>query len=336
MTTRWGLGIAVVATMAGACIQADDDGPYIPPDADGDATFLDAPVPIDAFLPTDAPPIDAPPGSNAGFNTPTSVTKANTFSSGVWTEAGDADWSCLGTATTDAPSTGSVTVTGRVGDFQTGNGVGAATIVGWGPTAANPLGTTLSSNMAGSRGDYTLTLGMLPAGTRRYGYTISAGQYLTTHVLHRYIPPSGTNTDAPEVMSEATATALPAFIGITRDETKGMVIGSLRDCQGRAVSHAAVVVSTAATAVAGSTGTTFYFSAGSSSLPVRHNIAPVMNKDGLFVVLQLDPEVQRFVQVWGFRTTAELATGTMTLLAVQGFPVIANEAASVDLEARRL
>ena len=52
-------------------------------------------------------PIDAAPGpdammlANPGFPVPTAVTKANMQAGGVWTEIGDADWTCLNTPTRD-------------------------------------------------------------------------------------------------------------------------------------------------------------------------------------------------------------------------------------------
>ncbi len=289
-------------------------------------------APVDSSDDPDAP-VDAP-GTNAGFITPTSVTKANTNSGGSWTEVGDADWSCLGTATADQASTGTIALSGTARDFQTSMGVGNAEIFAW-STAPNAIvGTGNSSDAAATRGQYSMTLGMLPAGTTRYGFTITAPSYLTIHLLGNYYPPGAPATDDLVVISEATATALPAFIGVTRDVTKGLVVGRLRDCQGRAVSHVAVGLSSQAGTFVDAGGETFYFSAGSSSLPVRHNVAPVMNRDGMYMVLDAPPATTR-VQAWGFRTTAELDSGVMTLLAEVDAPVDANVVVNADLEARR-
>lgn len=60
-----------------------------------------------------------------------------------------------------------------------------------------------------------------------------------------------------------------------------------------------------------------------------------MNKDGLFVVIDVVPMAPAYVQVWGFRTAAELASGTLTLLAEVPVVAEANVASLVDLAPRR-
>jgi len=304
----------------------------------GDDDVLAVDAPVDSSDDEDGPgpdaPIDAPPASNPGFRTPTAVTKANVVSNGVWTEVGDADWSCLGTPSDDQPSTGTIALGGTVTDFQTGNGVGNAEIFAWSTGTAAIVGTGNSSDVAATRGQFSMTLGMLPAGTTRYGFTITAPSYVSTRIVGTYYPPDAAATDELVVLSEATATALPAFIGVARDVTKGMALGSLRDCQGRAVSNAAVGISSQAGTLADAGGQTFYFSAGSTSLPVRGNVAPVMNKDGRYLVLDVPPAPAR-VQAWGFRTTTELDGGVMTLLADVAAPIEAASVVNAELEARR-
>ena len=139
-------------------------------------------------------------------------------------------------------------------------------------------------------------------------------------------------------VSESTANALPAFVGVTRDNAKGVLAGALRDCAGREVSNAVATVSSTAGAVAHLPGaTTFYFSAGSSSLPVRHTQSPTMNKDGLFVVLNLPPQTApAFIQIWGFRSQADLTAGTLSLLSELPSPVEANAVITGSFEPKRM
>ena len=169
-----------------------------------------------------------------------------------------------------------------------------------------------------------MTLGMLPSGPRRYGFTLAADGYVRSHVLGKYYPPGNAASDDLHVVSEATATALPAFVGVERDVTKAMYIGMMLDCQGRHVSNAVAGLSLVPTTLVDAGGKTFYFSAGSTSLPVRHNIEPVMNVDGLFTVLDASPGAGPHVQVWGFRTQADLIAGTLTLLAEIAAPAQPN------------
>jgi hypothetical protein len=272
---------------------------------------------------------------NSGFVTPTAVTKANVNNGGAWTEVGDADWTCLLTPSSDQPSTGTIALSGRVRDFQTGNGVGDATVTAWSTSPAATLGTATSSNVAATRGDYSLTLGMLPAGTRRYSFSLVAPGYLTAHVPRRYYAPGAAATDDLVMVSDATATALPAFIGVERDTTKVLYIGTLRDCQGRAVSNAVAALSVTSLAYQNAGGETFYFSAGNSSLPVRHNISPFINKDGLFTVVDAPPGTG-FIQVWGFPSIGALNTGTMTLFGEIPVSAQGNEVVIMTVEPRRI
>jgi len=170
-------------------------------------------------------------------------------------------------------------------------------------------------------------LTQLPSGQTRYGFKIEATGYVRTYLLNQYFnPANSTQTRDIDAVSESTATALPAFIGVNRDPAKGVLAGAFRDCNGDEVSNAVATVSSTPGTVTHLPGAqTFYFSAGSSSLPVRHNVSPTMNKDGLFVILDLEPQTApAYVQIWGFRTQAELQAGTLALLSELASPIEAN------------
>ncbi|MBE7448557.1 MAG: hypothetical protein HS111_06635 [Kofleriaceae bacterium] len=276
---------------------------------------------------------------NPGFPVPTAPTKANERQGGVWTELGPANWSCLNTASTDQPSTQTISMSGLIEDFQTGAGVGAAAITAFpGIDLNGNSGTATSDNNAQTRGEYTISLAQLPSGTTRYGFKFEAASYVKTYLLNQYVDPAtATQTRDMAAVSEATALALPAFIGVTRDVTKGVLAGAFRDCDGNEVSNAVATVSSTSGTVTHLDGAkTFYFSAGSSSLPVRHTVSPVMNKDGLFVVLDLPPQTgAAYVQIWGFVDDADLADGQMTLLSELASPVEANAVITGSFEPKR-
>lgn len=336
MRTTW---LVTVTLVAAACSGDDGGGLIDAPEVDApevDAA-VDAPIALVDAASDGFTAVDAAPLVNPGFVTPTAVTKANRKQGGVWTELGDADWTCLGTPTADQPATTAIALTGRIADFQVGDGVGAATVTAFPMlTPATSLGTATSSNVAATRGEFAMTAAPLPAGARRYGFRIEATGYLRSYVLDRYLAPGATQTVALPALSESTANALPAFLGVTRDPTREITVGSMVDCQGRPVSNAVVAISTTAgTATLPAGANTFYFSAGSTSLPVRHTQAATMNKDGLFVVIDVVPMAPAYVQVWGFRTAAELASGTLTLLAEVPVVAEANVASLVDLAPRR-
>lgn len=285
--------------------------------------------------------IDAPMLENPGFPVPTAVTKANTFSMGAWSEVGDADWSCLNTPSDDQPSTQAIALTGVIDDFQSGDGVGNATVTAFpGIMLSANSGMATSSNVAATRGQYSMNLTMLPSGTTRFGFKVESTGYLKTYLLNQYLnPANATQNRSISAVSESTANALPAFVGVTRDVAKGVLAGAMRDCQGREVSNAVATVSSTMGTVAHLAGAeTFYFSAGSSSLPVRHTQSPTMNKDGLFVVLNLPPQTApAFIQIWGFPTAADLAMGAagLKLLGELASPVEANAVITGSFEPKR-
>ncbi|MBK9030934.1 MAG: hypothetical protein IPL61_06270 [Myxococcales bacterium] len=284
--------------------------------------------------------IDAPMLENPGFPVPTAITKANMKSMGVWTEIGDADWTCLNTPSDDQPSTQSISLTGTIEDFQGGPNVGNATVTAFpGIMLTANSATATSSNVAATRGEFAMSLPMLSAGETRYGFKVEAASYVKTYLLNQYLNPANPTLNLNiSAVAESTANALPAFVGVTRDNSKGVLAGALRDCQGREVSNAVATVSSTAGAVAHLPGAiTFYFSAASSSLPVRHSQSPTMNKDGLFVVLELPPQTApAFIQIWGFRTEAELAAGTLTLLSELPSPVEGNAVITGSFEPKRM
>lgn len=288
---------SVAAVFAAACGSDGSEVPFGPVDAEVADRPIDA-----ATLP-----------GNPGFVTPSQVAKANVYRDGSWQELGDADWTCLGLPSADQPSSGSINLSGRILDLQSGAGVGNAEIIAWGASPDDLAGVSVSSNA----GAYTMPLGMLPPGTRRYGFTIDAPGQAPTRIIGVYYPPGTSQVDDDhQILSEGTVVALPAFVGIARDATQGMVLATLADCQGRRVSNAVAGVSFQAGTFNNAGGSTFYFSASDSgaSLPVRHSVSPQLNRDGQFVILNVPPNPNGFVQVWGFRSTSELASGAMTLL----------------------
>jgi hypothetical protein len=287
-----------------------------------------------------ATPVDAAVVGNPGFSVPTMVTKANMKMNDVWIELGDADWSCLGTPPSDQASTQPITLSGKVVDFQSQTGVGTATVTAFaGIDLTGSVATATTDNTMAHKGEFTMTLPTLPGGTTRFGFRFESANYVKTYLLNQYFDPaSATATRSMQAVSESTATVLPALLSTERDLTKGVLAGAMRDCQSHEVSNAVATVSaTAGTADHLPGASTFYFSAGSMmSLPVNHNAMRVMNKDGLFVVLDLPPQTTpAYIQIWGFRNAAELAAGTLTLLSELAAPIEANAVITASVEVKR-
>lgn len=281
-------------------------------------------------------------GTDLGVPLPLTTTKANDKVGGAWTELGEADWSCLNTPTADAPSIQAIALTGLVEDFQTGEPIGAVTITAFpGIETTGSSGTATSSDVAQTRGAFTMTLPRLPAGETRFGFKMEAATYLKTYLLNQYLDPAAaTQTRTIAAISEGTANALPAFIGVTRDPADGVLAGAFRDCAGNEVSNAIAIASSTSGVTTPLIGpSTYYFSAApTQSLPVRSSQAAVMNKDGLFVILGMAPQTTpAYIQIVGFTTPAELAMGKagLKLLAELPSPVEANAVITGSFEPLR-
>jgi hypothetical protein len=270
---------------------------------------------------------------NPGFVTPSEPTVAWSRQDGVWVEQGPADWSCLNTPSDDVATSDAVVVNGRIRDFQnSGDAVPNATISAFdGVELDNPF-TTVTGD---GTGEFTLTI---PAGTTRFGYKMSASGWLDTFLLNQYYESDpATQNHTINAVSELTANALPAFIGVTRTPGLGVVAGAIRDCQDREVSGAIATMSNVSGSADHIDGAeTYYFSAGSSSLPVRHSQALTTNKDGLFVIIEL-PVVSgtAYLQVWGFTPDQNPATDELTLLAEVPSPVLGDTVITASIEPLR-
>jgi len=271
-----------------------------------------------------------------GFEDPDTFMKAYNEVDGVWTEVGTADWSCLNTASADVATSVEITLTGEVNDFQTGNDVPGEDVdafqnVDW----ESPFDQTVTDDDAGM---YTVTV---PVGTKRFGFKMTGEGTMDTFLLNQYIEPDvAEQTLDIDSVSELTANALPAFIGVTRTVGLGIVAGAMRDCNDHEVYGAIATVSSVQGEpehLEGSDQTgTYYFSAGSTSLPVRNGQQAYTNFDGLFMVIELPPATTpQWLQVWGFLDQEGLDSGDLTLIAEIPTPVLADTAVTFSIEPLR-
>lgn len=275
---------------------------------------------------------------NPGFPVPTAATEANMESDGVWSVLGPADWSCLDTPGTDAPSTQGIALAGSILDEHVGTGIGGATVTAFpGISVDGDVGTATSSNVAATQGEYAMSLTMLPVGETRVGFAIEAAGYVKTYALNHYLDPAdATQTLDLGAVAVSWSAALPAVVGASRDVTAAAVLGRFRDCAGRPVSNAVVTVSSTQGTVTHVPGAeTFYFSTSTENTPVPHTVSATMNQDGRFMVLNATPTSTAYVQVWGYVNPAALAAGTLTLLAEQRVPLEANTFVAMPMEALR-
>ena len=270
---------------------------------------------------------------DTGFNKPTAALHANmTPSGGVPTDIGPADLSCLGTASNDMATTVAVTLTTTVKDFQNHTAVPNAAVTAFQNASADaPFDTA----MADGNGNVTVHV---PMGTKRFGFKMSTtdGSTLPTLLLNQTVNPSmATQTlDKIQSVSEATATLLPALIGEQRVQGTGVLAGALRDCQHHEISNfIATVSSTSGTATPLAGAETYYFAlAGGQDLPEHHCMNGTCTSseldastgDGIFMVIQLPVAATAYVQMWGFKTDADVGTGNLALISELQAPVVAD------------
>jgi len=270
--------------------------------------------------------------ANPGFGVPTeTVTAYMEDSNDEWVLQGPANFACLNTPTDLVASTQEVTLSGKLEDFQTGNDLPMGTMEFFLNTE---IGTFFNTTISDADGAYSTTV---PVGTTKYGVKITADETMDTYQIDYELGTEATQSESFNSVSTLTANALPAFIGVTRTVGLGILAGSVRDCDGFEVKGAvATVSSVSGTAEHLDGAATYYFSAGTStSLPVRHSQQDVTNTDSLFVVIELPPSPEAFLQVWGFLNDADMAAGNLTLLAETRAPVLADAVITASLEPLR-
>jgi hypothetical protein len=275
---------------------------------------------------------DANPLKNTGFIDPTVTMVAYNEANGIWNEVGPADFSCFNTASTDTATTVDVTISGPVEDFQTGNELPEATITAYGDTnfSASGLVTTVSD----IDGNYSM---VIPTGQTRLAYEVDLDGALPTYSLNNKLDPNApAQSIDQQSVSELTANALPAFIGVTRTVGLGVLAGTMRDCNDNEVGGAIATVSSVAGSPEHLDGAqTYYFSAGSTSLPVRHSQQENTNTDGIFVVIELAPNSQSILQVYGYLPSQNPMTDEITLVAEIPSPVLADSVITASMEPLR-
>jgi hypothetical protein len=270
----------------------------------------------------DPPTPDAPPVSH-GFDKPTASLKANNeMSPDNWVELGPANLGCLGTAANDLPTTLVVDLATTVKDFQSGSAVPGAVVTAF-PNQSTATPFPGAPWTADANADVTI---MIPSGTKRFGFKMTHPDSLDTLLLNQTVQPdmASQTLETIQSVSKTTAQTLPALIGVSRTVGTGVLAGSMKDCDGNEMSNfIATVSSTKGTATHLAGADTYYFSA-SVGLPVRHSQQAAASKDGLFMVIELGAAPTAFVQVWGYKTDADLASDTLSLIAELETQVIAD------------
>lgn len=270
---------------------------------------------------TSKPP-DAP-AKDIGFNKPTAALKGNMeIGTNKWMELGPADLTCLNTPSADVATTVTVKLATKVTDFMSDAPQPASVVTAF---KDSTVGTPFDTQTADADAKLTITI---PIGTKRFGYKMTNANSLDTLLLNQTVDPDPNKPNqmvsSIQSVSKSTATTLPAIIGSSRTPGTGVLAGALRDCAGKEVSNFIATVSkTKGTADIADGADSYYFSPG-SGLPVRHSQQELASANGLFMVIELAPAPNAFVQIWGYRNDADVGTDNLTLIAELAAPVIAD------------
>ena len=264
-----------------------------------------------------------------GFAMPTEITQAYVYDDG-WVDMGPADWSCLGAPANDPPTTVAVTLAGSVADFQTGNSIENGSIEAF---VGGDYMTPIASTADLTDGNYSLDL---PIGVHRPAFLVTTDEGLDTYQLDTRLAPGETSQDLElESFSVLTANALPAFVGVTRTPGRALTVWQILDCNGRVVKNAiATVSSTSECPTPLPDAVTYYFSGGTTPLPVRHTQQASSSADGLFMVIEMEPGPQAAVQVWGFINGQTIGDDPPVLLAEIFVPLFGDSVAIGDARPR--
>lgn len=265
-------------------------------------------------------PPDAPP-KDIGFSNPTAPLMANReVSEDNWEEIGPADLSCLGTPANDPPTTVAVALSTIVRDFQSDNLVGGAQVIAF---RGQNLGDVFDTQTADQNAAVTITI---PVGVTRFGYKMTSDSALDTLLLNQKVDPDTAMQTESSIksVSKTTAQTLPALIGVSRTPGTGVLAGAIRDCQDREISNFIATVSTTQGTVTHAAGSDTYYFSPTVGLPVRHSQQKHGSKNGLFMVIELQPAPTAYVQVWGYLTAADVASDTKTLIAELQTDVVAD------------
>jgi hypothetical protein len=250
------------------------------------------------------------------------------------------DWDCAAPVITS--STADIAIMGTAFDFQNSSDpIPNATIEAF---DSLDFSTPVAMATADAQGVYSITL---PAGMAksRMNWRTSADGWLDTYALNSSVDVTQTTISGAtrRAISELTANALPAFIGVTRTDGFGVLAGTAVDCDGESVKNVIATLSTTSSAgdadpafVAGPQ--VYYFSNGSPDLPVRRNKPEdkATKGDGLFVIIEIPPTTgssHYFLQTWGYKTAADVAQGKagLSLLSELEAPVVGDSVISVDM-----
>jgi hypothetical protein len=269
---------------------------------------------------SDKPSVDAAP-KDIGFTNPTAPLKANReVSTDNWEELGPADLECLNTPANDPPTSVAVSLSTLVRDFQSDNLVPNSTV-----TAFRGQDPTMIFDTKTSDQNAAVTF-TIPVGVARFGYKMVSDSALDTLLLNQKVKPDMATQTLSSIksVSKTTAQTLPALIGVSRTDGTGVLAGAIRDCQDREISNFIATVSTTKGTVTHAAGSDTYYFSPTVGLPVRHSQQKHGSKNGLFMIIELQPAPTAYVQVWGYRTDADVVANKLELIAELQTNIIAE------------
>ncbi len=250
--------------------------------------------------------------------------------------AGPANWACAPDTLT--MSAAGFNVAGEVRDYQNDDLLAGATVEAF--LSATDFTTPIATATTDAAGAYTIALtGQIPS---RMNWRTKHPDSLDTYEINDPINVAGgdlTGIGRYSVLQD-TSDALQAFIGVTPTPGLGVLAGAIRDCDRSEVQHAIATISS--TSSAGDVPPTFvggaqvyYFSSGTTSLPVQRTIREDTNVNGVFVIIEIPPTTGTqtyFLQIWGYKDAAAVTADTLSLLSEFETKVVGDSVIIVDMD----
>jgi hypothetical protein len=231
-----------------------------------------------------------------------------------------ADFSCLGTFKDPAAPAAVTPVMMTVADFEKSTPVSGATVQVFTSLADfNAMNVATSAGPSGADGVVTV---MMPAGAYRVIFRVTADPQLTIETVEF----NRVWNDPKRIsVSQATKGEIPGLVSVVPDDTKGVVAGDLRDCNGNKVGGALFDVAVSGGAY-DSAANTFYFVDFNATTTVPQLAQKWTSGDGVFASLNV-PTGDATLTVTGLLT----AGGASTRLGTGVAPVRANSVTVVQL-----
>ncbi len=233
------------------------------------------------------------------------------------------DETCLGSRKDPAPPTMDTMVSGTIKDFQDSNPVeGAIVAVYTSPQQVVDGKPATMSAPSDAMGNYTVTV---PAGFYRVIFGNSGGKAVSNGTMVDTIPAFELDrvfSDKDRVaVKTSTRDAIPSIVGITPDDTLGVIAGTVHDCNNKIIGGATISVTT--TPAYDQSNIFYFITVNGSAFPSR-NAFWTSGDPGVYAALNVPPGTAVVTATGVVGSGAPQTLGSASIPVLKGSIVIAD------------